>query len=171
MARMTWLAVGFAAVGVLAMPSVALAYTPPEEPFIEVLDEPQDIVPDEPVAIRIENFLPGSDAVFTVASDDVDGADIGLSVLGSKSIDVTVGTDTSFTVSVVFPEPAVYTLTASGLDLDGDPTSVSTTLEVTAEGGLPGTGFDGQDVVVGGLALVGAGIAAIVLARRRKTLV
>ena len=168
MARKSWVVLGLAAVSILAVPATAQAYTPPEEPSIEVLDDPSDIVPDEPIDILVDNFLPGSDAVFTVAADGVDGDDIGLVVLGSKSIDAPVGADGSFMVQAVFPEPATYTLTASGLDVDGNPTSVSTTLEVTVAGGLPGTGFSGQDALVGGLALIGAGIAAIVLARRRK---
>jgi hypothetical protein len=168
MARRSWVVLGLAAVSILAVPAAAQAYTPPEEPSIEVLDEPPDVVPDEPVDVLVDNFLPNSAGVFTVAADGVDGADIGLSVKGSKSIDVTVGADGSYVVTIVFPVAATYTLTASGLDLDGNPTSVSTTVEVTAEGGLPGTGFSGQDALVGGLALIGAGIAAIVLARRRK---
>ena len=168
MARKFLIVLGLAAVGFLSIPATAYAYTPPEEPSIEVLDDAADIVPDEPIDVRVENFLAGSDAVFTVAADGVDGEDIGLTVRGSKSIDAVVGTDSSFTVTIVFPEAGTYTLTASGLDLDGDPTSVSTTLQVTVEGGLPGTGFSGQDALVGGLALIGAGVAAIVLAKRRR---
>jgi len=169
MARRTWFVAGLAAISIFALPAAAMAYTPPEEPDIEVLDDPSDIVPGEPVEVRVDNFLPGSAAVFTVAADGVDGDDIGLTVLGSRSTDATVGTDGSFTVSVVFPEAATYTLTASGLDLDGNPTSVSTTLVVSVEGGLPGTGFGGRDVAVGGVALMAAGIAALVLARRRTS--
>lgn len=168
MARKSWIVLGLVAVSTFAVPVAAQAYTPPEEPSIEVLDEPQDVVPDEPVDVQIDNFLPGSDGVFTVAADGVAGEDIGLAVKGSKSIDVTVGADGSYVVTVVFPVAALYTLTASGFDVDGNPTSVSMQLDVTVAGGLPGTGFSGQDVAVGGLALIAAGISAIVLARRRK---
>ena len=167
MARKFLVVLGLAAAGFLAVPGAAQSYTPIDEPILDVIDDPADIVPDEPIAIQMENFFPGSAAVFTVAANGVDGASIGLSVQGSKSVDATVSGAGTFDVSVVFPTPATYTLTASGLDSDGNPTNVSTTLQVTAEGGLPGTGFSGQDALVGGLALIGAGITAVVLARRR----
>ena len=168
MARKSLIVLGLVAVSILAGPVAAQAYTPPEEPGIEVEDLPEDVVPGAPIDIEIENFLAGSAAVFTVAADGVEGADIGLIVLGSKSVEATVGTDGTFHVQVIFPSAAMYTLTASGFDVDGNPTSVSMQLDVTVAGGLPGTGFSGQDVAVGGLALIAAGISAIVLAKRRK---
>jgi hypothetical protein len=153
----------------LAAPGVAHAYPPPAEPTIDVLTELPDIRPGQPVTVRVDNFLPASEADFTVSADGVDGAGIGLTVMGSKSVHVQVGTDGSFTVQITFPEAATYTLTADGLDVDGNPTSVSVTLEVSELGGLPGTGFGGRDLGVAGGALVAAGIAALVLARRRST--
>jgi hypothetical protein len=154
--------------GFFVAPGVAYAYPPPAEPTIDVLTELPDIQPGQPVTILVDNFLPASEADFTVSADGVDGAGIGLTVLGSKSVHAQVGTDGSFTVQVVFPEAATYNLTAEGLDVDGNPITVTVTLEVSELGGLPGTGFGGRDLTVAGGALVAAGIAALVLARRRS---
>lgn len=158
-----------AAVGLLATPGVANAYEPPPEPILVV---PADIEAGEQVPVLLDNWLPGSDVTLTVAADGVDGDDIGLTVLGSNSITTTVESDGTATIGVVFPEPAVYTLTATGLDLDGNPATVSALVQVGGGGpgpGLPPTGFSGQTALLTGAGLLGAGALAIALSKRRSS--
>ena len=168
MLRKTLAVMGLAAVSLIAAPA-AMAYAPPDAPTIEQSGN-QQVEPGDSVPFILDNFLPGSQATFTVAADGVDGGDIGLVVMGSQSVHALVGTGGGFKIGVTFPSPAKYTLSATGLDQDGNSKTVGMSLEVFAAGtALPHTGFTGRDVAVGGIALIAAGISAIVLGRRRSS--
>lgn len=165
-------------VGVLSAPGAAQAYAAPGEPELVLQIEPDAIIIGSTQApFETRNFLPGSDAVFSVSAPGVVDEDIALEILASGSgsgetsrrrAAVVVSADGTFSVGVVFPEAATYTVVSEGLDLDGMPTILSMELRLGAGGGnLPGTGFTSSSALLGGAGLAAIGAGVILLSRRR----
>lgn len=170
---------GIAAIGLLAAPGAAQAYTPPPEPTIELSVDPSTIGIGEQVRVFMDDWLPGSTSQFSVSSPGVDGDDIGLVVLGSTSVAAKVSAEGSYTVGVTFPQGGVYTLAASGFDRDGNPKTVSMTLTIQGAGtggggngggtggGLPFTGSNTFTGLLLGAGLAGVGGAVLLMSRKR----
>lgn len=169
-------------VGLLGAPGAAQAggYAAPTEPDLVLQLDPADIVAGTTqVPFESLDFLPGSDAVFSVSAPGVAGEDIALEVLESgsgsgetarRSVALIVSADGTFRVGVVFPTDATYTVVSEGLDLDGQPTSLSMELRVGAGGGdLPGTGFTSSSALLAGAGLAALGAGVILLSRRRPS--
>lgn len=172
---------GVVVVSVLSSAGGAHAYPAPPAPQLELLIDPDDIVIGATVVpFEASEWLPASDAVFSVSAPGVAGEDIALEVLSSgdstsgdtsrRSVVVEVSPDGTFTVGVIFPAEGTYTVVTEGLDFDGLPARRSAQLILGAGGGggdLPGTGFTSSSALLAGAGLAALGAGVILLSRRR----
>lgn len=131
--------------------------------------------PGDPITFEAKGFKGVVD--FTLFSDPVDLGSATANADGVAVLNTTIPVDTA---------PGQHTVVASGLDLNGNPTSVSIALTVSGEvqsagdeaaggddaasGGLPRTGSDKSfPLARAGAVLVVAGGVLVLIARRRRS--
>lgn len=164
------------AAGTLGISGPALAvdatYPPGEEPAVTAPQEPVEA--GSSVTLTASGFRAGSTVTFTITSaeGDVSAAATGDSVLVTGT--ATADDAGVATATLQLPEDASGTLNvlASGVAPDGSPLEVRSTLTIAGDGGgtggdLPRTGGSLTPLYIG-LALLIAGVAFVVIARRRR---
>ncbi|MBP3037166.1 LPXTG cell wall anchor domain-containing protein [Arthrobacter sp. zg-ZUI100] len=139
-------------------------------------------------------FLPGTTITITItfngptpqAAGAAGAGRVGTSVGGPiilsqalPPVTTTADANGNFAYPVTLTEAGTYTLTATGLDPQGNTRTVSSTVTVAAaegseagaeEGGLANTGADSAMLLWGaaGVVALGAGVASVVVARRKN---
>lgn len=144
------LVVALSALLLMAVP--AFAQYPPEDAEAEVTVSTTTVAPGGTITVVGEDFLPGSQVNITLVETT--------EVLGT----VTVRADGTFSTNVTLPAdlaPGTYTLRVSGVDADGEPRVIDTTITVVAAAAAPapGTGL----AATGGQFTVGSALAALLL--------
>ena len=116
-------------VGLVAAPASAQQY-PPKKPTCGVSDT--TISPGDQVTVSGKHWQPGSTVTFTLQPEGIN--------LGSA----TVGQNGKFSAVVTIPssvQPGAHTIVCSGIDRQGDPVILATTVQIL--GGVVG-GAAGQ---------------------------
>lgn len=178
-AALSGLVLAFGALG--AGPALAAEYPPGGN---QVVAPATPIVPGTPIPFSAQVFLPGSPVSFDISdslgaigpirgASLVVSADSGNCESGSTCVRDADESGVA-TADITFTEEGSHTITASGTGADGEPLSVSATVDVGGEGaGGPGedladTGSDIITYVIVGAALVVVGGLVVVAVRRRN---
>ncbi len=164
-----------AALGLVLMPTTAMAYDAPG--YNTTTSDPTP-APNQPVTIEIKGFNPFEPATLTITGD----VDL-VTIAGTKSSTKPANSAGAATWQVTFGQPGTYTLTGTnslGVVVstqtltvhDAGVAGASAVAGVSAAGAtaqLSKTGFANTWMLVAGLALVLGGAGALVVSKRRKT--
>lgn len=166
--------IAIAALLVIALPAAAHAqYTP--DPLLSISLSTTVAGPGDTITVETSGWEPGSEVVITL---EPGGHVLGTAIAddtGTAVLEVTIPTDLA---------PGEYTITATGIDAEGNPGSVSAGVVIVdaaavvvppgaptpppaTSGILPLTGSSTSQLVLAGMALLVAGLGAAFVARRR----
>src|SRR5690625_5276954 len=167
----------FAAALLVLAPTAAFGYAEDEFDIAVSTTNPD---PGESLTVTVTAET-GTDVTLTVTSDDPNVSDDDIQIAGTKSL-TKAAVNNAATFTVTLTEEAVYTLVATdeeGNEIDtvtvvvaapdaAAPGSPAAPGDGAAAPGLPETGASATPLIIGGIALLVVGGAALFFARRGK---